>query len=220
MALLTTNNKTNNDLDQVFHIPSSKNALLVFTRNPELGKVKTRLAATVGEKSALEIYKFLISHIVEVSEKITADKYVYYSENIQTNDAWDDTVYRKKLQHGNDLGLRMLNAFKQLFKMGYQKVVIVGSDIYELTSQDIKDAFTALETSDFVLGPAKDGGYYLLGMKHLKAEVFKNKNWGTATVFEDTITDLKNEKVSLLPVKSDVDVVEDIENIAYFQQFL
>ena len=220
MALLTSNNNSNKDLDKVFHFPSSKNALIIFTRNPKLGKVKTRLAATIGNEAALEIYKFLISHIVEVSEKIEVDKYVFYSESIQENDAWDNSVFRKKLQQGDDLGIRMNNAFEQLFKMGYEKVVIAGSDIYELTSEDIKDSFTALETDDFVMGPAKDGGYYLLGMKQLNSVVFRNKNWGTSTVFNDTMKDLKNEKVSLLAVKSDVDVYKDIENVAVFQQFL
>jgi len=220
MALLTSNNNSGNQLDAAFPFPSSKNALIIFTRNPELGKVKTRLAATVGNEAALEIYKFLISHIVEVSENIEVDKYVFYSENIQENDAWDNSFFRKNLQQGDDLGLRMNNAFEQLFKMNYEKVVIAGSDIYELTSEDIKDSFTALETDDFVIGPAKDGGYYLLGMKQLSSVIFRNKNWGTSTVFKDTMEDLKNEKVSLLAVKSDVDVYEDIENVAVFQKFL
>lgn len=220
MALLTSNNNSNNNLDEVFHFPSSKNALIIFTRNPELGKVKTRLAVTVGDKIALEIYKLLINRIVGVSEKTTADKYVFYSENIQENDAWNSDVFKKKLQHGEDLGDRMNNAFEELFKMNYQKVVIVGSDIYELTSQDIEDSLSALETDDFVIGPAKDGGYYLLGMKQLNSNIFKNKNWGTSTVFKDTMEDLKNEKVYLLAVKNDVDVYEDIENVEVFQKYL
>lgn len=199
---------------------TSKNALIIFTRNPELGKVKTRLAKTVGDKTALKIYKFLISHIVEVSENIEVDKYVFYSENIQENDVWDNSVFRKKLQQGENLGERMNKAFEELFKMGYEKVVIAGSDIYELTTQDIEDSFIALETDDFVIGPAKDGGYYLLGTKQLNQDVFKNKNWGTSSVFKETMSDLKNEKVSLLAVKSDVDVYEDIENVAVFKQFL
>ncbi|MCF6306502.1 MAG: TIGR04282 family arsenosugar biosynthesis glycosyltransferase [Flavobacteriaceae bacterium] len=220
MALLTSNNNTNNKLNKGFHLPVSKNALIIFTRNPELGKVKTRLAATVGNKAALEIYQFLISHTVKVSEKVNVDKYVFYSENIQENDAWNDTVFRKKLQHGGDLGERMNNAFKQLLKIGYEKVVIAGSDIYELTCKDIKNSFFALETDDFAIGPAKDGGYYLLGMKQLNSAVFRNKNWGTSTVFKDTMEDLKNEKVSLLAVKSDVDVYEDIENVEIFKKYL
>ena len=220
MGILTSNDNTNNDLDMVFHFPTSKNALIILTRNPELGKVKTRLAKTVGDKAALEIFKILISNIVEVSEKVIADKYVFYSENIQENDAWNEGVFRKKLQHGNDLGKRMKNAFDQLFMVGYQNVVIVGSDIYELTSQDIEDSFLSLETNDVVIGPAEDGGYYLLGMKKMKKEVFENKNWGTNSVFEDTMDDLKNEKVYLLAVKNDVDVYDDIKGIDIFQQFI
>jgi len=199
---------------------NSKNALIIFTRNPELGKVKTRLAATVGNQSALEIYEFLISHIVKVSENTTVDKYVFYSEIIQENDAWNSEIFRKKLQHGNDLGDRMHHAFQQLFKVGYEKVVIVGSDIYELNQQDIEAAFQTLETDDVVIGPAKDGGYYLLGIRELNSALFRNKKWGTHTVFEETMSDLQNEKVSLLAVKSDVDVYEDIENIEAFQKYI
>jgi len=198
---------------------ASKNALIIFTRNPELGKVKTRLAITIGDESALEIYKLLINHIVEVSENINVDKYVFYSENIQENDVWNNAVFNKELQKGDDLGIRMKNAFEFLFNQGYNKVIIVGSDIYEITPEDIENAFSNLKTNDFVIGPAGDGGYYLLGMKQLKKELFENKAWGTNTVFEETIKDLKSEKVSLLSVKSDVDVYEDILGIKAFKQF-
>ena len=173
----------------------SKNALIVFTRNPELGKVKTRLAATIGNQSALEIYKLLINHTVSITSSINVDKYVFYSENIQQNDAWNPVVFIKKLQNGNDLGERMKNAFDLLFKKGYQKIVIVGSDIYELDSQDIEDSFIALKKSPYAIGPAKDGGYYLLGMTQLNKKIFENKNWGTDTVFNDTIIDLKKNEV-------------------------
>tara|TARA_R110000787_G_scaffold13189_3_gene41701 strand:+ start:6996 stop:7610 length:615 start_codon:yes stop_codon:yes gene_type:complete len=198
----------------------SKNALIVFTRNPELGKVKTRLAATIGNQSALEIYKLLINHTVSITSSINVDKYVFYSENIQQNDAWNPVVFIKKLQNGNDLGERMKNAFDLLFKKGYQKIVIVGSDIYELDSQDIEDSFIALKKSPYAIGPAKDGGYYLLGMTQLNKKIFENKNWGTDTVFNDTIIDLKKNEVVLLPEKNDIDIYDDLKNDAVFNQFL
>lgn len=198
----------------------TKNALIIFTRNPELGKVKTRLAATIGDPSSLEIYKFLIDHTVKISTPIIADKFVFYSKNIQKNDAWDPRYFIKEIQTGSDLGERMKNAFKFLFHKGYQKVVIVGSDIFELNSQDIEDAFSSLKNSSYVIGPAKDGGYYLLGMNQLNNKLFENKNWGTNSVLKDTLLDLKEEEVTLLSVKNDIDLYEDIKNIEVFNQFL
>ena len=191
---------------------ASKNALIIFTRNPELGKVKTRLAATIGNQSALEIYKLLIHHTVKITSTINANKYVFYSENIQKNDAWNPSIFKKELQNGKDLGERMQNAFDLLFKKGYQKIVIVGSDIYELNSQDIEDSFISLKTSSYVIGPAKDGGYYLIGMKKLHAPLFINKEWSTSNVMLDTLLDLKKLSLnhSLLETLSDVDDINDL----------
>ena len=83
-----------------------------------------------------------------------------------------------------------------------------------------EEAFSALNTNDFVIGPAEDGGYYLLGMRSLKAELFQNKNWGTSSVLKDTLSNLKNEKLHLLQQKNDIDRYEDIKGIEVFQQFL
>ena len=198
----------------------SKNLLLVFTRNPELGKVKTRLAKTVGDKRALEIYTFLLERTRDIAAKVTADKAVYYSVKIRENDIWDATIFQKHLQVGEDLGIRMLHAFKNGFETGYEKVLIIGSDLYDLTSETIENAFKALENNEVVIGPAEDGGYYLLGMNSLEEKVFKNKDWGTETVRKDTLEDLKDKKVFLLGELNDVDVFEDIEHHPSFQKFL
>ena len=198
----------------------SKNLLLVFTRNPALGKVKTRLAKTVGDKRALEIYTFLLERTRDIAAKVTADKAVYYSVKIRENDIWDATIFQKHLQVGEDLGIRMLHAFKNGFETGYEKVLIIGSDLYDLTSETIENAFIALENNEVVIGPAEDGGYYLLGMNSLEEKVFKNKDWGTETVRKDTLEDLKDKKVFLLGELNDVDVFEDIEHHPSFQKFL
>ena len=198
----------------------SKNLLLVFTRNPALGKVKTRLAKTVGDKTALEVYTFLLERTRDIAAKVTADKAVYYSVKIRENDIWDATIFQKHLQVGEDLGIRMLHAFKNGFETGYEKVLIIGSDLYDLTSETIENAFIALENNEVVIGPAEDGGYYLLGMNSLEEKVFKNKDWGTATVKKDTLEDLKDKKVFLLAPLNDVDVFEDIEHHPAFQKFL
>lgn len=202
-----------------FHFPTSDKLLIIFTRNPELGKCKTRLAATVGDEAALEIYKFLLNHTVSITQNLHVDREVHYSENIKKNDIWDSLVYDKKLQSGDSLGARMYNAFGKGFANGYRRIVIIGSDMYDLSARDIEKAFDELSDHNYVLGPAEDGGYYLFGMKTLNSEVFKNKNWGTETVLEDTLSDLNGESVKLLDTRNDVDYYEDIKDIAAFQRF-
>ena len=197
-----------------------KNLLLVFTRNPELGKVKTRLAKTVGNATALKIYTFLLKRTRDIAVKVSADKAVYYSVKVRENDIWDASIFQKHQQVGEDLGIRMLHAFKNGFKAGYEKVMIIGSDLYDLTAETIENAFIALENNEVVIGPAEDGGYYLLGMNSLEEKVFKNKEWGTETVRKDTLEDLKDKKVFLLGELNDVDVFEDIEHHPAFQTFI
>ena len=197
-----------------------KNLLLVFTRNPELGKVKTRLAKTVGNATALKIYIFLLKRTRDIAVKVAADKAVYYSVKIRENDIWDASIFQKHQQVGEDLGIRMLHAFKNGFKAGYKKVIIIGSDLYDLTSETIENAIIALENNEVVIGPAEDGGYYLLGMNSLEEKIFKNKDWGTETVRKDTLEDLKDKKVFLLGELNDVDIFEDIEHHPAFQTFL
>ena len=197
-----------------------KNLLLVFTRNPELGKVKTRLAKTVGNATALKIYTFLLKRTRDIVVKVSADKAVYYSVKVRENDIWDASIFQKHQQVGEDLGIRMLHAFKNGFKTGYEKVMVIGSDLYDLTAETIENAFIALENNEVVIGPAEDGGYYLLGMNSLEEKVFKNKDWGTETVRKDTLEDLKDKKVFLLGELNDVDVFEDIEHHPAFQTFI
>ena len=132
---------------------------------------------------------------------------------IRENDIWNPDIYQKYQQFGDDLGIRMLNAFKNGFEAGYEKVMIIGSDLYDLSEKNIEKAFVALNTNDVVIGPAEDGGYYLLGMNSLQENVFKNKEWGTASVRKDTLTNLTDKKVKLLEFKNDIDVYEDIVNI-------
>ena len=197
-----------------------KNLLLVFTRNPELGKVKTRLAKTVGNATALKIYTFLLKRTRDIAIKVSADKAVYYSVKVRENDIWDASIFQKHQQVGEDLGIRMLHAFKNGFKAGYEKVIIIGSDLYDLTSETIENAIIALENNEVVIGPAEDGGYYLLGMNSLEEKIFKNKDWGTETVRKDTLKDLKDKKVFLLGELNDVDIFEDIEHHPAFQTFI
>ena len=221
MALLKPQD-TNSDKEMAFdfHFPTSKKALIIFTRNPEFGKVKTRLARTIGDESALDIYKFLIQHTVKVTKDLKVDKYVFYSEEIRKNDAWNVDIFRKKLQEGNDLGERMHNAFIEIFKMGYEKAVIIGCDMFDWEKADLEAAFVALNDFDFVIGPATDGGYYLLGMKHPMQTLFLNKEWGTSSVLEQTLRDLEDENYLLLKERNDIDIYDDIAGQEAFQSFI
>ncbi|WP_034885980.1 TIGR04282 family arsenosugar biosynthesis glycosyltransferase [Gillisia sp. JM1] len=196
-----------------------KNLLLIFTRNPELGKVKTRLAKDVGDQTALNIYKFLLHHTVSITKDLPITKEVYYSEQIHENDIWDTSIYNKKQQAGQGLGERMEHAFETGFKNGYSNIIIIGSDMYDITSEEINQAFEKLNDHDFVIGPAEDGGYYLLGMSKLKPALFANKEWGTNTVLNDTLQDLDKENKVLLEAKNDVDYFSDIEEHKAFQHF-
>ncbi|WP_047550759.1 TIGR04282 family arsenosugar biosynthesis glycosyltransferase [Psychroserpens sp. Hel_I_66] len=211
---ILSNNITNSDQDLIanFHFPKSQKAIIIFTRNPVLGKCKTRLAKTIGDEAALKVYKHLLQHTANVVQKVNADRYVFYSENINTKDLWTEDSFNKKLQTGNDLGERMHNAFLDLLQSGYKKVIIIGSDLLDLNENVIEDGFGLLETNDVVIGPAIDGGYYLLGMKELHPAIFKNKAWGTETVREDTLADLKNNNVSLLKPLNDIDTFDDMKH--------
>jgi rSAM/selenodomain-associated transferase 1 len=186
--------------------------LIIFVKNPVLGNVKTRLAETLGAVVALKIYQKLLKHTCLITTGIFADKYVFYSENINHDDLWKNEVYKKELQYGNNLGERMKNAFEMLFQRGYREIVIIGSDCYELTEEIIMDAFEQLKQKDVVIGPAKDGGYYLLGMNVIIPQLFTGKNWSTKKVFRETLTEIKsfNYSVYQLPVLNDVDNSEDV----------
>jgi hypothetical protein len=199
---------------------NSKNLLLIFTRNPELGKVKTRLSKSTGDQVALDIYKFLLNKTNQVTEQVTSDKIVYYSEKITKHDIWSSNSYKKEVQYGDDLGAKMKNSFQAAFKNKYHKVLLIGSDLYDLEPCHIYEAFKKLDKNDVIIGPASDGGYYLIGLKKLYPKIFENKNWGTSTVREDTLKDLEKVDVHLLPMLNDVDVIEDIEHHPAFTKFL
>ncbi len=197
-----------------------KNLLLIFAKNPVIGKVKTRIAKHLGKKKALDIYNFLLDHLVEITTPVDVVKQVYYSEEIQKNDIWDNSKYAKRSQEGIDLGERMCNAIKNGFNEGFGNIILIGSDIYDLNKDIIENAFQELENHDYVLGPAQDGGYYLIGMKSLNSEVFKNKKWGTSNVLKDTLNDLKGKDLKILETLNDVDVFDDIKDHPAFQKFI
>ncbi|MFT5667075.1 MAG: rSAM/selenodomain-associated transferase 1 [Vicingaceae bacterium] len=189
--------------------------LIVFVRNPVLGTVKTRLAVSIGHEKALEVYKDLIEKCRNECLAVDAKKNLFYSKVI-SNDAWDNEAFTKYIQNEGDLGDRITAAFREIFKEE-GKVVIIGSDCYDLDAKTIEEAFEKLADSDVVIGPANDGGYYLLGTNSFQPELFQNITWSTELVLDETIQQakFKNLSVSLLKELIDLDTLEDLEESGY-----
>ncbi len=185
-------------------------ALIVFVRNPVLGKVKTRIAATAGEEKALAVYKILLQHTREITELLQVKKIVFYADEINENDVWNG--YEKRKQYGQDLGERMKNAFELVLESGFEKIVIIGSDCFELTTAAIAEAFLKLNNHEIIIGPASDGGYYLLGMQSPLKDLFRHKIWSSNTVVTDTLKEISEKNLSchLLQLLNDVDEEKDI----------
>ena len=186
-------------------------AVIIFVRNPELGKVKTRLAATVGDNEALNIYALLLNHTMQEAGKVAADKFVFYHQQIKVDDIWNGNGFYKKLQTGESLGDKMKAAFDEIFKASYTKIMIIGSDCLQLNSTIINAGFGLLDEHDTVIGPATDGGYYLLGMKKNYGFLFDNKTWSTESVLDESMKDMQQHHLStgLLPLLTDVDTEAD-----------
>jgi rSAM/selenodomain-associated transferase 1 len=183
-----------------------RNVLLIFIKNPELGKAKTRIAQTVGDEKALSVYKELLSHTRSVASQVNAQRHLYYSQFIDDQDEWSNTHFQKKRQAKGDLGTRMRLGFQDAF-VDHEKVVVIGSDCADLSVDLVEQAFQALDTNDFVVGPATDGGYYLLGMNCFHPEVFADIAWSSESVLPDTLSIIEAHdwNVHLLPALTDID---------------
>lgn len=190
----------------------NKSALIIFVRHPVLGKVKTRLAKIIGNEKALVIYNELLNHTFLITKNLLCYKYIFYTDDINENDIWDNNLYLKRIQEGSDLGERMYNAFKELYNEGYQKIVIIGSDCYELNAIIIENAFEILNEKEIVIGPSLDGGYYLLGMSSPLKNLFENIEWSTPHVFNETIKKINHNGYSVCSISplNDVDVEADL----------
>ena len=189
-----------------------ENVLLIFIKNPQKGNVKTRLAQTVGDEKALEVYHKLLKRTREITSGLRCDRQVWYSSFIEHDDIWSSENFEKRLQKGKDLGERMSHAFERAFIDGYKKVVIIGSDCADINGQFIEQAFHKLENSDVVVGPAQDGGYYLLGMREFHPDLFAGIDWSTSSVFQQTVKRIKEKQrsIELLPILNDIDTEDDL----------
>jgi uncharacterized protein len=194
------------------------NALIIFAKNPVKGRVKTRLAKFIGNTEALRYYKSLLQFTSEQTKNLYCRKFLFLTDNIDTG--LFDSSCTCLLQQGSDLGERMKSAFAYVFSMGFNKVCIIGTDAPGLDSETISKAFKMLGDNDYVIGPSKDGGYYLLGMKAASDELFENISWSTDEVLNQTIAKINpaGKKYYLLEELCDVDTIEDFIECTGFEQ--
>lgn len=193
--------------------------LLIFTKYPELGMCKTRLAKSIGEEKALAVYQHLLDKTARITSELDVDTAVFFNEKIDPHHRWKFSHYQKLQAEGN-LGNKMKEAFKWAFEMKYSKVCIIGSDLWDIEASLIQNAFETLNHSEVVIGPAKDGGYYLLGSRFYIPEVFELSGWSTAHVFQETLNKVEGKKIHVLPEKNDIDTIEDLEGIPFFEDYL
>lgn len=173
--------------------------------------VKTRLAKSVGDDRAIQIYRRLLAYTQSVTERAGAAKQVWFSDYIPEENEWDAPGIEFRLQRGEGLGERMLHAFRSGFEEGFRNIILIGSDCAQLSVDILDDGFRALREHDIVLGPSRDGGYYLIGLNKPRPTLFKEIPWSTTEVFEKTEARIRENGWSLvlLPTLNDVDTVED-----------
>ena len=186
-----------------------KNLLIVFVKNIVLGKVKTRLAKTIGDVGAFNIYYELFSITEKASQKVNTDRHIYFSDVIIPS-KWEGD--KKFVQEGNNLGEKMQNAFQNGINDGYDNVILIGSDLPNISKEIIDTGFDTLTNNDIVFGPAEDGGYYLIGMSKMNTSIFENKPWSQSELLTVTLAQLKEQqqKVGFIETLNDIDTFEDL----------
>jgi rSAM/selenodomain-associated transferase 1 len=196
-----------------------ENCLILFVKSPQKGQVKTRLSQVLGDKSTLDLYKAFVADIIETlqHEPQYSLKIAFFPKEAQRRVVrWLGRQNTYIPQSGNSLGDRMANAFIQVFSEGFEKALIIGSDIPDMPRSIITNALESLSTRDAVIGPSFDGGYYLIGFRHntFSPAVFQDIEWGTDTVLFQTLKKFeKTQIVQILPLWRDIDNLFDIKGL-------
>lgn len=196
---------------------TENNAVITFIKSPEKGRVKTRLAKGVGEKTALDLYQCFVTDVLDMvrSTAWTLRVYFHPEKSCRRIRSWLGTDLDLFAQTGTTLGDKMKNALAETFAAGYERAVLIGSDLPDLPSDIIDTAFNALNSTDAVIGPSPDGGYYLIGFtaKGFVPRIFNDILWGSNRVFDLTLNNFSDHGVSpfCLPVWQDIDTKEDLQ---------
>ncbi len=190
----------------------SRDLLIIFLKAARPGGVKTRIAVTTGPERACAIYKEMTAIVLDRFGSL---------QNVELRFSPDDALaeiqpllretWKARPQGEGDLGARLLRAFASGFASGAERVVIVGSDCPEIKSSDVRTAWKELDLHDVVVGPAVDGGYWLIGLKAAHVDLFSDISWSSDQVLAQTLSRAKSLglRIQLLRILSDVDTEED-----------
>lgn len=200
-------------------MPEPKSALIVFAREPKDGKVKTRLCRDLPSSTVTRLYKAFIKDVLHVALQARCDeRFIYYAGSGSSIPFLrrSENHFRLKRQTGKDLGERMCRAFLYGRKKQFERIVIIGTDCVTLTARDIEQAYQKLGSYDCVLGPSKDGGYYLIALKYPYSQLFKGIHWSTSSVLKQTLQKLRRlkKKAFLLSEREDIDTITHLKNLS------
>jgi len=198
--------------------------LLIFIKYPTMGKIKKRLLNDFKSDFITVLYKHFISDILSTIKKLQFEfRICFYPPDSEKNIiSWIGKNYCYIPQNGDNIGERMKNSFNRVFKEGYSRVVLIGSDIPDLPGDLISKSFDFLQLNDVVIGPSRDGGYYLVGFNKdsFNPLIFQDIKWSTETVFKDTIKILNKSKstIHVLPEWNDIDTIDDLHELFHRNQ--
>jgi rSAM/selenodomain-associated transferase 1 len=197
--------------------PVAKNLVIVFVRPLKPGTLKTRLSRELGEADTLALYEAMVADVLQMARRSNATTWLALAEDGPVPKPW--IAHKQVLQRDEGvegctgLGARMVSAFADAFAAGYERVCIIGSDCLLITSDLLDAAFEAMdEPESVVVGPADDGGYYLIGMNDLMPELFEGRMYSHARVFEELLERVEevDAQLILLPPLSDIDTMSDL----------
>jgi uncharacterized protein len=187
----------------------AERAVAIFSKTPQIGKVKTRMRPVLSDAQCLELHLALLQDALALVQTIPGDAFLYLSESGDPPFASPIPI---RFQKGADLGQRMENAFRELLHQ-YKTIVMIGIDSPAMPGRTLEQAFELLGKNELVFGPAEDGGYYLIGMNVLVSEVFRKIDWGTPAVLEQSQKAVSGRSYALLDRCYDIDVPSDLEHL-------
>ena len=202
----------------------NKNLTIMFVKEPKLGFVKTRLAKTSGDGFTLNLYVRFVQDLIYTLQSTHSDfNLCVYPDVDLVNKVFGN--FNNFLQEDGDLGFKMQKAFESKFDEGYEKIVLIGSDTPHIKNTLLHESFEKKKKKNTILGPSKDGGYYLVGFNKstFNPKIFEDMQWSTSKVLEKTLQKLDTKSVYLLQELNDIDNLDDLKDFytnfhkGYFQ---